>query len=100
MERRPGSSASATSSAAAASATSSPPASTASPTATRPSLIKPDQLKPVNGVLRLAVAEPMDELAYLDRLTLDVVDRPPGVSVAPDERFAPEGPRPTGELVA
>ena len=33
-------------------------------------------------------------------LTLDVVDRPPGVSATPDERFAPEGPRPTGELLA
>ena len=42
----------------------------------------------------------MDEVAYLDHLTLDVVDRPPGVSATPDERFAPEGPRPTGELIA
>ena len=38
----------------------------------------------------------MDEVAYLDHLRLDVVDRPPGVSSTPDERFAPEGPRPTG----
>ena len=42
----------------------------------------------------------MDEVAYLDKLTLDVVDRPPGVSSTPDERFAPEGPRPTGETIA
>ena len=42
----------------------------------------------------------MDEVAYLDQLTLDVVDRPPGVSSTPDERFAPEGPRPTGETIA
>ena len=57
-----------------------------------------DQLRPVDGVFRLSITEPMDEVAYLDHLTLDVVDRPPGVSATPDERFAPEGPRPTGEL--
>ncbi len=62
--------------------------------------ISPEQLKAVNGVFRLSVTEPMDEVAYLDKLTLDVIDRPPGVSTTPDERFAPEGPRPTGELLA
>ena len=62
--------------------------------------IAPNQLKAVDGVFRLSVSEPMDEIAYLDRLTLDVVDRPPGVSATPDERFAPEGPRPTGQLIA
>ena len=62
--------------------------------------IAADQLKPVNGVLRLSVTEPMDEVAYLDRLQLVVVDRPAEVSVTPDERFAPEGPRPTGEALA
>jgi hypothetical protein len=58
------------------------------------------QLEPSNGVFRLSVTEPMDEVAYLDHLRLDVVDRPPGVSATPDERFAPDRPRPTGELVA
>ncbi|MDG3006975.1 FG-GAP-like repeat-containing protein [Paludisphaera mucosa] len=62
--------------------------------------IAEDQLKPEQGVYRIAITEPMDEVAYLDHLTLDVVDRPPGVSVALDERFAPAGPRPTGELRA
>ena len=62
--------------------------------------ISADQLRPVRGAYRLAVVEPMDEVAYLDRLVLDVVDRPPGVSATPDERFAPEGPRPTGTLIA
>ena len=42
----------------------------------------------------------MDEVAYLDRLQLVAVDRPSAVSVTPDERFAPEGPRPTGEALA
>ena len=95
-----GSSASATSWAAAAWATSSPPASTASPTATRPSPSRPTSSEPSDGVFRLSVTEPMDEVAYLDHLRLDVIDRPPGVSTTPDERFAPTGPRPTGELLA
>jgi len=62
--------------------------------------IAPGQLRAVGGVYRLSVTEPMDEVAYLDRLTLDVVDSPPGIHVTPDERFAPDGRRPTGEIVA
>ena len=41
----------------------------------------------------------MDEVAYLDHLRLDVVDRPPGVSTTSDER-SPTGPRPTGQVLA
>jgi hypothetical protein len=59
-----------------------------------------DQLRPIDGRLRISVTEPMDEIAYVDHLKLEVVDRPPGVSASPDERFAPEGPRPSGELIA
>src|SRR4051812_29132709 len=59
-----------------------------------------DELRPIDGSLRISVTEPMDEVAYVDHLKLEVVDRPPGVSATPDERFAPEGPRPTGELLA
>ncbi len=62
--------------------------------------IAADQLQAEQGVLRISIAEPMDEVAYLDQLTLDVVDRPPGSSVGLDERFAPTGPRPTGALIA
>jgi tetratricopeptide (TPR) repeat protein len=62
--------------------------------------ITAEQLQAVAGTFRLAITEPMDEVAYLDRLRLRVVDRPPGVSVTPDERFAPDGPRPTGQVVA
>ena len=61
--------------------------------------IAPEQLRAVDGKYRMAIAEPMSELAYLDRITLDVVDRPPGVSVAPDERFAP-GRQPAERQVA
>lgn len=62
--------------------------------------IAADQLRSVDGVYRMAIAEPMSELAYLDRLTLEVVDRPPGVESHPDERFAPGGNRPTGANLA
>ncbi len=62
--------------------------------------IAADQLQAEQGAFRLSITEPMDEVAYLDHLKLDVVDRPPGVSATPDERFAPTGPRPTGRLIA
>ncbi len=62
--------------------------------------IRDDQLKAVDGRLKLAITEPMDEVAYLDHLTLDVIDRPAGVRVEPEERFAPGGNRPSGELLA
>ncbi len=62
--------------------------------------IAEDQLKPVDGTYRLSITEPMDEVAYLDRLELVAVDRPPGVFATPEERFAPEGPRPSGAVIA
>jgi hypothetical protein len=54
----------------------------------------------VGGRYKMSITEPMDEVGYLDMLTLDVIDRPPGVETAPDERFAPGGNRPSGELLA
>jgi len=62
--------------------------------------ISAQQLQPEDGVFRLSVTEPMDEVAYLDQLRLEVVDRPADISATPDERFAPSGPRPTGSLMA
>lgn len=62
--------------------------------------ISSDQLRAINGAYKLSITEPMDELAYLDHVVLEVVDRPPGVSSTPDERFVPEGQRPTGRLIA
>ncbi len=61
--------------------------------------ITSEQLRESDGVYRLSITEPMDEIAYLDHLKLDVVDRPPGIATTPDERFAPEGPRPTGQVI-
>ena len=63
-------------------------------------LIRADQLQPVGSTYRLSVVEPMDEVAYLDQLFLDVVDQPPAVAVTPDEHFAFGDPQPTGDLIA
>jgi hypothetical protein len=62
--------------------------------------IEPEQLAPRDGRYVLKIAEPMDEVAYLDRLQLVVVDHPAGTSVYPDERFATGGPPPTQDLIA
>jgi FG-GAP-like repeat/ASPIC and UnbV len=62
--------------------------------------IPDDLLRPVDGRYKIVIAEPMDEVAYVDHLVLDVVDRPPGVKTAPDERFTTGGRPPTGELIA
>jgi tetratricopeptide (TPR) repeat protein len=62
-------------------------------------LIGTNQLVADRGAYRLRVLEPMDEIAYLDQLTLEVIDAPPGVTVVPDERFAPGGNRPSGALL-
>ena len=62
-------------------------------------LIRSDQLVPDKGEYRIAIAEPMDEVCYLDYVELLVIDHPPGTVVVPDERFAPEGARASGELL-
>jgi tetratricopeptide (TPR) repeat protein len=59
--------------------------------------IEPGRLAPKNGKFVLKIAEPMDEVMYLDQLRLDVIDHPSGMSVFPDERFATSDPQPTQE---
>src|SRR5262249_7520132 len=59
--------------------------------------IEARQLRPKDGCFVLRIAEPMDEITYLDRVRLDVFDLPPGVDVFPDERFATSDPLPTQE---
>lgn len=59
--------------------------------------IEPGLLRPKDGRFRLKIGEPMDEVMYLDRLRLDVIDHPAGTSVFPDERFATSDPQPTQE---
>ena len=62
--------------------------------------IEPGLLVAKNGEFLLKIAEPMDEVLYLDRLQLVVVDHPAGTAVFPDERFVFSGPQPTQKLLA
>lgn len=55
-------------------------------------------LRPRDGSYVLKLAEPMDEVTYLDRLTLAVIDHPADVFVLPEERFASQAP--SQDLVA
>ena len=45
---------------------------------------------PTNGEFILKIAEPMDEVTYLDRLQLLVIDHPAGASVYPDDAGSAE----------
>ena len=49
--------------------------------------IEPGALAPIAGELRLSVMEPMQEVAYIDRLALIAVDHPPGSTVVVVHRF-------------
>jgi Tfp pilus assembly protein PilF len=62
--------------------------------------IEPGLLRPRDGQYVLKIAEPMDEVLYIDHLRLDVIDHPAGSFVFPDERFATADPQPTEELLA
>jgi FG-GAP-like repeat/Tetratricopeptide repeat/ASPIC and UnbV len=62
--------------------------------------IEAGQLAPRDGHYVLKITEPLDEILYLDRLQLTVLDHPPNVSVYPDERFATSDPPPTQDLLA
>ncbi len=62
--------------------------------------IEAHQLGLKNGKYVLRIAEPMDEVMYLDHLRLAVVDHPGDVVVYPDERFAVADPQPTQKLRA
>ena len=61
--------------------------------------IEADQLASRDGQYVLKIAEPMDEILYLDYLRLMVLDHPKDVTVYPDERFA-EDPPPSQDLLA
>jgi hypothetical protein len=49
-----------------------------------------------DGTYRLRIAEPMEEVTYLDAVALVAYDVPPGWRMALDERKAVTGPAPTG----
>jgi hypothetical protein len=62
--------------------------------------IEAGQLVPKGGEYVLKVAEPGNEVTYLDRLSLVVVDHPADVRVYPDERFTSAGPPASQDLLA
>jgi hypothetical protein len=62
--------------------------------------IESEQLVPSNGRYTLKVTQPMDEIVYLDKLELVVVDHPADVRVYPDERFVSDGPFASQDLLA
>src|SRR5262249_9803547 len=62
--------------------------------------IEANQLVPKDGKYLLKIAEPMDEVAYLDRLELIALDHPADVRVYPDERFSVSAEPPSQQLLA
>jgi tetratricopeptide (TPR) repeat protein len=66
----------------------------------RESVLLPDDVVPLSDhAYRLKIAEPMEEVTYLDRASLLAYDLPPGWQMALDERKAIAGPPPTGEPI-
>jgi FG-GAP-like repeat/ASPIC and UnbV len=61
--------------------------------------IEPGLLVPKDGKLLIKIAEPMDEVMYLDRVELLAIDHPKQSQVHPDERFVLTGPPPTQKLL-
>ena len=59
-------------------------------------LLPPGADAPSDGAYRFKLAEPMEEVTYLDRASLVAYDLPPGWRMALDERKAIIGAAPTG----
>ena len=79
---------------------SGPGGSTRTPRGSESVKIEPGQLTERDGQFVIKIAEPMDEVLYLDHLRLDVIDHPASAPVYPDERFVFTGPEPTQKLLA
>lgn len=62
-------------------------------------LMPEGSLAPRDGRLTLAIGEPMEEVAYLDRASLVAYDLPPGWQMALDERKGIAGPAPTSRPI-
>ena len=62
-------------------------------------LLAADQLAPRDGRYQIKLTEPMEETAYLDAVTLDVYELPPGWSMVLDERMATGAPAVTGRPI-
>ena len=61
--------------------------------------IAPEKLKAIDGVVRVSIMEPMQEICYTDRLSLTAVDHPPASDCYPEEYFPVKGPAPSGAPV-
>jgi hypothetical protein len=61
--------------------------------------IEAHQLKPHSGEYIIQIAEPMDEITYLDRLQLVALEHPADVVVYPDERFTDAASPPSQRLL-
>ncbi len=73
------------------------PGAYAPPDPTEDVLIPPHQLKVKDGRYLLRVAEPLEEVTYLDQLHLVAYDHPADWELYPDERFTGTEPLPTGK---
>ncbi len=62
--------------------------------------IPPEQIRPRDGRYLLRIAEPLEEVTYLDQVHLHAYDHPSAWEVYPDERFAGSPPFSTGRPFA
>ena len=73
------------------------PGKCATPDPTESFLLPIDRPVPREGTYHLKLGEPMEEVAYLDSVSLVAYDLPPGWSMTLDERLGTGAPSPTGE---
>jgi hypothetical protein len=76
------------------------PGEYAPPDPTEDIRIPPELIKPRAGRYLLRIAEPLEEITYLDELHLHAYDHPGNWEVYPDERFTGTAPFPTGRPFA
>jgi hypothetical protein len=76
------------------------PGEYAPPDPTEDVRIPPEAIAPRAGRYRLRVAEPLEEVSYIDELHLLAYDHPDDWELYPDERFTGASPFPTGKPFA
>ncbi len=76
------------------------PGEYAPPDPTEDVRIPPSLIAPKDGRYLMRIAEPLEEVTYLDQLHLIAYDHPSEWEIHPDERFAAQAPFPTGEPYA